>query len=79
MDYEALERDLNILDEALVSELRAGVGETELDAWLKEARKELRIYKKRLPKETFEKIQRNFLRGKIHQQFQIRELSLFQL
>ena len=79
VDYEALERDLNILDEALVSELRAGVGEKELDVWLKEARKELRIYRKRLPKETFEKIQRNFLRGKIHQQFQIRELSLFQL
>jgi hypothetical protein len=78
-DFEALDRDLGILDELLTSELREKVPTEQLDDWEKEARKELKIYKKRLPKETYEKIVGNFLRGKIHRHFDVDELSLFKL
>jgi hypothetical protein len=78
-DFEALDRDLGILDELLVTELRSTVPEERMDGWKQEAKKELKIYKKRLPKETYDKIVNNYLRGKIHRHFNIEELSLFQL
>ncbi len=79
VDLEALERDLGILDELLTSELRRAVSQEQLDAWEQEAKEELRIYKKRLPKETYAKIVENFRRSKIHRSFNIGELSLFHL
>ena len=78
-DDEALERDLGILDEALVGELRAFLEPDQLRVWDDEARKELKIYRKRLPKETYQKITDNFIRRKIHRRFEIGELSLFHL
>lgn len=78
-DFEALERDLGILDELLVAELRRGISQEQLDTWEQEAKRELRVYKKRLPKETYAKIVENFMRGKIHRLFSIGELSLFHI
>ena len=79
IDCESLERDLAILDERLVSELSPAISQEEMAAWKEEARKELKVYRKKLPKETYQKIQDNFLRKKIHQHFGIGELSLFHL
>ncbi len=79
VDAEALERDLGILDELLISELRRSISQEQVDAWEQEARKELKIYRKRLPKETYAKIVENFLRGRIHCLFNVGELSLFRL
>lgn len=76
---EALERDLGILDEILVESLKGKLGQEQMTQWEDEARKELKIYKKRLPKETYQKILANFLSGKIHRLFQVGELSLFHL
>lgn len=76
---EALERDLGILEELLVEELRAEISPEEMLEWEREATKELKVYRKRLPKETYEKIRENFVRGKIHRRFNLGELSLFQL
>lgn len=78
-DTEALERDLAILDELLVTELRAWVTEEELQKWETEAKTELKVYKKKLPKETFEKIRNNFFRDKTRRKFHIEELSIFRL
>jgi hypothetical protein len=78
-DSEALERDFVIIDELLVAELRACVSPEQFEEWEKEAKAELKVYKKRLPKETYEKIHGNFLRDKIHHKFGIGELSLFRL
>jgi hypothetical protein len=78
-DSEALERDFALIDELLAAELSAGIPPEEFDEWEKEAKKELKVYKKRLPKETYEKIHGNFLRDKIHRKFGIGELSLFRL
>jgi hypothetical protein len=78
-DLEAIEHDLSILDQILVDELETLVPPERLAEWDQESKKELRIYKKRLPKETFDKIHQNYLRVKLHHQFNIGELSLFHL
>lgn len=78
-ELEALERDLGILDELLVENLKGKINQEQRDQWEDEARKELKVYKKRLPKETYQKILANFMNGKIHRLFQVGELSLFHL
>jgi hypothetical protein len=79
VDFEALDRDLGILDEALVGDLRKAVPPEQIAAWEQEAKKELKIYRKKLPKETYGKIVENFLRTKIHRHFTVGELSLFHM
>jgi hypothetical protein len=79
IDSEALERDLGIVDEILVEELRPAISAEQMAVWEKEAKSELKVYKKRLPKETFERIHRNFMRSRIRRHFQIGDLSIFHL
>lgn len=78
-DTESLERDLGILDELLVTELRTVLPEGKLAEWEQEGKVELKVYKKRLPKETYQKILENFLRTRTHRHFEVGELSLFLL
>jgi hypothetical protein len=77
VDSETLERDLRIIDDLLVTELRTAVPPEEVLEWEKEATKELKVYRKRLPRETYDKIRDNFLRDKIHRAFNLGDLSLF--
>jgi hypothetical protein len=79
MDSEVLERDFGLIDRLLVEELRVCVAPEALLEWEKEAKKELKVYKKRLPKETYDKIYSNFMGDKIHKKFGIGEFSLFHL
>jgi len=79
VDSESVERDLRLIDELLLAELQALVSPEEMLEWEKEAKKELKVYRKRLPKETYEKIHGNFVREKLHRKFDIGELSLFHL
>jgi hypothetical protein len=78
-DSEALERDLAIIDELLVDALRASVPPEQMMEWEQEAKKELKVYRKKLPKDMYEKIHGNFIRDRIHQSFGIGELSIFRL
>jgi hypothetical protein len=78
-DSEAIERDFALIDQLLAAEFGASVSPEQSDEWEKEAKKELKVYKKRLPKETYAKIHENFIRDKIHKKFGIGELSLFRL
>ncbi len=78
-DSEALEKDFALIDLLLVEELRTCISPEQVDEWEAEAKKELRVYKKRLPKETYAKIHGNFMRDRIHKKFGIGELSLFRL
>jgi hypothetical protein len=78
-DSEAIERDFALIDQLLVEELGVCISPEQTDEWEKEARKELKVYKKRLPKETYAKIHGNFMRDKVHKKFGIGELSLFRL
>ncbi|HSW39663.1 MAG TPA: hypothetical protein VLL97_09255 [Acidobacteriota bacterium] len=79
VDAEALERDLALVDNLLLTALRADISAEETLEWEKEAKKELKVYKKRLPKTTYEKIHDNFLRDKVRRRFCVGELSLFNL
>jgi len=78
-DAETLERDFAIADRLLVEELRSTLTPEELAEWEKEAKKELKVYKKRLPRETYDKIHGNFMGERIHRRFGIGEFSLFRL
>ncbi len=79
VDCEALDRDLAILDETLVGELRTALATEQIAAWEQEAKKELKIYRKKLPKDIYDKILRNFMRTKTHRHFAVGELSLFHM
>jgi len=79
IDLERLDRDLGILDETLVGALRAGLAPGQIEVWEEEARKELKVYRKKLPRETYARIQENFLRTRIHRHFAVGELSLFHM
>ena len=78
-DSEKLERDLSIIDDLLVTELRGFIAAEQMLEWEKEAKKDLKVYRKRLPKEMYEKIRGNFIRDKIHKKLNIGELSIFRL
>ncbi len=79
VELETLERDLAILDGVLTESLQNAAGPDQSSEWGKEAKKELKVYRKRLPKETYEKILANFIKGKVRMYFEIGELSLFHL
>ena len=79
VDPESVERDLGMVDRLLMEGLGAALAPEERVNWEKEAKKELKIYRKRLPKETYEKILANFMHSKIHSKFGVGELSLFHL
>jgi hypothetical protein len=76
---EELDRDLEILTGVLVAELVRRVPPEEMEAWDQEAKKELKLYKKRLDKEMYKKIHDNYIRAKVHRRFGLGELSLFNL
>jgi len=79
VDYEALDRDLGILDESLVRELHTATDPEQLATWEQEARKELKVYRKKLPKETYQKILENYRHTRIRRHYLVGELSLFQM
>lgn len=79
VEMEAIERDLGIADEILIEALRTEIHIEQINEWEKEAKAELKVYRKKLPKEMYRKIFDNFMRGKIHQKYNIREFSLFRL
>jgi hypothetical protein len=79
IDSEALDRDLRIVDAMLMEELSPAITAEQTAEWEQEAKAELKIYKKRLPKEAYERIHRNFLHSKMRRHFDIGELSIFHL
>lgn len=76
---DSMERDLGILDEILVAALQEEAPEQRVAEWEAEAKKELKVYRKRLPKETYRKILENYMKRRVRQMFGIGELSLFHL
>lgn len=78
-DPETLERDLGMADDLLVAELRTAIETERITQWEAEAKMELKVYRKRLSKEIYERIRENFIRRKIRLMFNVEELSLFHL
>ena len=81
LDTEALERDLGILDILLCEELWAWLDAKEKETWERESKSDkiLKVYKKQLPKESYEKMRMNYFRDKTRKKFRIGELSLFRI
>jgi hypothetical protein len=81
LDTEAIERDISILDNLLCEELLARLDEKENELWKQEAKNDkiLKVYKKQLPKEKYEKMRENFFRDKVRKKFHVGELSLFRV
>jgi len=79
IDLEVIDKDLEIVDAILVDALLNGVSAEQIDEWEHDAKTELKVYRKKLPKEMYRKIYKNYMRGKVHQKFNIREFSLFRL
>jgi hypothetical protein len=79
LDYEALDRDLGILDESLIEMVRAALPADQITLWEQEAKKDLKVYRKKLSKDMYAKILENFLRAKIHRHFGVAELSISQI
>jgi hypothetical protein len=79
VELEAVERDLGMLDELLTDALCRAAGDDQLAEWEKEAKKDLKVYRKRLPKETYGRILSNYIRSRVRSKFGVGELSLFQL
>lgn len=75
--YESLERDLAILDKLLLDAVQGDVTPETRAVWLDEAKRELKMYKKNLPRETYERILENYISKRIHQHFDLPTLSLF--
>jgi hypothetical protein len=78
-DLEVIDRDLEIVDAILVDALLTGVPAERVAEWERDAKTELKVYRKKLPKEMYRKIYNNYMRGRVHQKFNIREFSLFRL
>jgi hypothetical protein len=76
-DFEIIERDMGILDDILVEALRKAVPDQETAKWEQDGKKDLKTYKKRLPKVVFEKIRADYMRQKVRRFYQIGELSLY--
>jgi hypothetical protein len=79
IDLEVIDRDLEIVDAILVDALLTVVSAEQIAEWEHDAKAELKVYRKKLPKEMYRKIHNNYMRGKVHQKFNIREFSLFRL
>jgi hypothetical protein len=79
LDFESVERDLALADQLLVAELRQAAPEEQLAEWEREAKAELKVYRKKLPKDTYAKILDNYLAGKVRRFFNVGEMSLFQI
>ena len=81
LDTEALERDLGILDTLICEELWVWLSAEEKETWELEAKSDkiLKVYKKQLPKESYEKMRVNYFRDKTRKKFHIGELSLFRI
>ena len=81
LDTEALERDLGILDALLCEEMWTWLGAEEREAWEREEKSDkiLKVYKKQLPKDSYEKMRVNYFRDKTRKKFHFGELSLFRI
>ena len=77
VDAEALERDLDSLDRIIVESVRNVLGEQGIAALRKEAKSELRSYKKKMDKAIYEQTVENFIARRLRQMNHLPRMSLF--
>lgn len=77
VDTEALERDLDSLDRMIVENVRMGMSEEAINDLRKEAKSQLRSYKKKMDKEIYEQTVENFVARRFREISHVPRLSLF--
>ena len=74
---EAIERDLDSIDRMILETLKSELGEAVIAELRKEAKSQLRSYKKNMEKEIFEQTVDNFTARRLRETNHIPRLSLF--
>jgi hypothetical protein len=77
VDAEAIERDLDSIDRMILDTLKSELGEQVIAELRKEAKAQLRSYKKNMEKEIFEQTVENFTARRLRETNHIPRLSLF--
>ena len=77
VDDEAIERDLDSIDRMILETLKSELGEAVIAELRKEAKAQLRSYKKNMEKEIFEQTVDNFTSRRLRETNHIPRLSLF--
>ena len=77
VDAEGIERDLDSIDRMILDTLRSELGEQVIAELRKEAKAQLRSYKKNMEKEIFEQTVDNFTARRLRETNHIPRLSLF--
>jgi hypothetical protein len=77
VDAEGIERDLDSIDRMILATLKSELGEKVIAELRKEAKSQLRSYKKNMEKEIFEQTVENFTARRLRETNHIPRLSLF--
>ena len=77
IDDEAIERDLDSIDRMILDTLKSELGDNVITELRKEAKSQLRSYKKNMEKEIFEQTLDNFTARRLRETNRIPRLSLF--
>ena len=76
VDYQQVDLDLSRIGSILAESLREKIGKKKFEVLQQEVHKEMTIYKKRLSKEMYARLERTYLERKIRAFFELPEFSL---
>ena len=78
-DYEQIDQDLAQVGTMILDALKQGLGPEELKELQTQVRKETKIYRRRLSKEMYARLEKTYLDRRLRELFRIPELSLLQV
>jgi len=76
VNYQELDRDLAEISVLLVGSLKEKMGVEKFQILLEEAKEQSRIYRKRLSKEMYQRLENRYLERRIQQYYDLPEFSL---
>ena len=76
VNYQELDRDLAEISVLLVGSLKDEMGVEKFQILLEEAKEQTRIYRKRLSKEMYQRLENRYLERRIQQYYDLPEFSL---
>ena len=79
VDYQQVDLDLSRIGSTLAESLRGRIGKKEFEALQQEVHKEMKVYKKRLSREMYARLERTYLERKIRVSFELPEFSLLEM
>ena len=76
VDYQQVDLELSHIGSLLAESLSAKIGREQFEAFQQEVHKEMKIYKKRLSKEMYARLEQTYLERKIRAFFELPDFSL---